>query len=83
MSHGRVADTATSPASVEVVDVDAEFSTLSEIEIQDMKIVSESPWHLWQAGILTLIHARGERMLALYDASVVVVRGIWKMGSEK
>ena len=45
----RVADTATDPASVEVADVDAEFSTSKEIEIQAVKIVSQSPWHLWQA----------------------------------
>ena len=54
-------------------------STLNEIEIQAVKIVSEPPWHLWQAGILTLIHARGERMLACYDEPVVVVREFWKM----
>ena len=54
-------------------------STLNEIEIQAVKIVSEPPWHLWQAGILTLIHARGERMLGCYDEPVVVVREFWEM----
>ena len=54
-------------------------STLNEIEIQAVEIVSEPPWHLWQAGILRLIHARGERMLACYDEPVVVVSKFWKM----
>lgn len=38
--------------------------TMSNIEIHAVKIISESPWHLWQAGILTLRNARGEKMLA-------------------
>ena len=41
--------------------------------------ISQSRWHLWQAGSLTLINARGERMLACYDEPVVVVWEFWKM----
>ena len=52
---------------------DAEFPTLNETEIQAVKIVSQSPWHLCQAGSLTLINARGERVLRCYDETVVVV----------
>ena len=55
------------------------LSTLNEIEIQAVKIVPQSPWHLWQAGILTLINARGGRMLACYGEPVVVVWEFWKM----
>ena len=58
MVFRRVAETATGPALVEVADGDAEFSTLNEIEIQVVKIVSESPWHRWQAGILTFTKRR-------------------------
>ena len=53
--------------------------TLNEIEIRAVKIVSQSPRHLWQAGILTLINARGGRMLACYGEPVVVVWEFWKM----
>ena len=52
---------------------DAEFPTLNETEIKAVKIVSQSPWHLWQARSLTLINARGESMLACYDETAVVV----------
>ena len=49
------------------------FSTLNEIEIQVVKVASESPWHRWQVGTLTLI------MLAWYEEPVVVVWEFWKM----
>ena len=48
----------------------AEFPTLNETETQAVKIVSQSPWHLCQAGSLTLINARGERVLQCYDETV-------------
>ena len=83
LSPGRVAETATGSASTEVVDVGAELSTLNNIEIQAMKIISESPWHLWQARILTLRNARGEKMLSCYNEPVAVAQEFWKMSTSQ
>ena len=51
-SPGKPAETATGAASAEVVEVDAQLSTRSSIQIQSVKIINEFARHLWQARIL-------------------------------
>ena len=41
---------------------------------ETVRIIRESPWHLWQSGILTLRNADGEKISSPYKEAVVVVR---------
>ena len=50
----KTAEASTHSASAEIVDVEAEISTLNNAGVQAARIISENPWHLWQSGILTL-----------------------------
>lgn len=60
LSDGRRrAEASSSPAPAEVFDVDAETSTMNNAETQAVRIISKNPWHLWQAGVLTLRNAKG------------------------
>jgi len=54
-------------------DVDAEISTLNNVETQAAQIISENPWHLWQAGGLTLRNNKGERVTNLFGEAVSVI----------
>ena len=82
--EGSKAEASSSSAPAEVFDVEAEISTLNNIEVQAVEIVSESPWHLWQAGVLTLRNIEGQRVNNDFGEAVIVVREFWKMsGSQK
>ena len=82
--EGSKAEASSSSAPAEVFDVEAEISTLNNIEVQAVKIVSESPWHLWQAGVLTLRNIEGQRVNNDFGEAVIIVRECWKMsGSQK
>ena len=39
--------------------MDAEISTMNNAETQAVRIISENPWHLWQAGVLALRKCQG------------------------
>ncbi len=73
--------TSSSSTSVEVFDVDAEFSTLNNLETQSVKIISENPWHLYQAGVLTLRGLEGQKITNEFKEPVVVIREFWKMST--
>ena len=44
-----------------------------------MKIIIDSPWHIWQSGILTLRNIVGQKVCNQFFESVIVVREYWKM----
>ena len=76
-------ETSSGSAPAEEFDVEAEFSTRNNVEIQAVKILSESPWHLWQAGILTLRTIDGQKVINQHEESVVVIREFWKMSASQ
>ncbi len=49
--EGRTAEASSGSASAEVFDVEAELGIMNDAEVQAVKIISKSPWHLWQSGI--------------------------------
>ena len=57
----------------------AEISTMNNAEVKAVKIISASPWHLWQAGILTLRNIDGQQVCNQFNEAVIVVREYWKM----
>ena len=59
--------------------MEAEASTVNSAEVQAVKIISESPWHLWQAGVLTLRNIDGQKVCNPFNEAVIVVREYWKM----
>ena len=46
------AEVSTGLASAEVVDIEAELSTMNKLELQAVQIISENPRHLFQAGVM-------------------------------
>ena len=78
-----VADTSTGSAPAEVVDVEAEFSTLNKIELQAVQIITENPWHLFQSGILTLKDNKGERVLNPFGEPVLCVREFYRISTSQ
>ena len=61
-------------APAEVFDVEAELSTLNKLETQAVQIISENPWRLFQAGVLTLRNNKGERVTNPHGEPVLIVR---------
>ena len=45
--EGRRAEALSSSASAEVLDVEAEISAMNNAEVQAVRIISETRWHLW------------------------------------
>ena len=68
------AEASTGSAPAEVVDVEAELSTLNKLELQAVQIISENPWHLFQAGVMTLRNNKGERVTNPDGEPVLTVR---------
>ena len=50
------------------------MSTMNRAEARAVKIIIESPWHLWQSGILTLRNIVGQKVCNQFNESVLVVR---------
>lgn len=73
-TEASTAEASSSSAPVEVFDVDAEQSTLNNMETQAVKIISENPWHLFQSGVLTLRNNKGERTTNVFDEPVIVIK---------
>ena len=81
--EGTRAETSSGSASAEVVDVEAEISTMNNLEVQAVKIISEPPWHLWQSGVLTLRGLEGQKINNQFNEAVIVIREFWKMSESQ
>ena len=79
----RPAEASSSSTPAEVFDVDAELSTKNNQEIQAVRIVSESAWHLWQSGILTLRSVEGLKVENQFYEVVTVLREFWRMSESQ
>ena len=82
-NEARVAEASTGSAPAEVVDVDAEFSTMNKIEMQAVQIIAENPWRLYQSGILSLRDNKGERVLNPYGEPVLCVREFFRLSTSQ
>ena len=63
--------------------MEAEISTMNNLEVQAVKIISESPWHLWQSGVLTLRGLEGQKINNQFNEAVIVIREFWKMSESQ
>ena len=70
-------------APAEVFDVEAELSTLNKLEIQAVQVISENPWRLFQAGVLTLRNNKGERVTNPHGEPVLVVREFFMLSTSQ
>ena len=75
----KQAEASSSSAPAEEFDVDAELSTMNNQEIQAVRVISESAWHFWQAGVLTLRTIDGQKVENLHNEVVTVLREFWRM----
>ena len=73
-SEEQPVEASSSSAPAEVFDVDAEISTLNSAETQAVRIISENPWDLFHAGVLTLRDNKGERVTNPHGEPVLIVR---------
>ena len=78
----KPAEASSSSAPAEEFDVDAELSTMNNQEIQAVRIISESAWHLWQAGVLTLRTIDGQGVENPHHEVVTVLREFWRMSED-
>ena len=77
------AEVSTGSAPAEVVDVEAELSTLNKLEVQAVQIISENPWHLFQAGVMTLRKNKGERVTNPHGEPVLIVREYFMLSTSQ
>ena len=77
------AEASTGSAPAEVVDVEAELSTLNKLEVQAVQIISENPWHLFQAGVMTLRNNKGERVTNPHGEPVLIVREYFMLSTSQ
>ena len=77
------AEASSSWAPVEEFDVEAELSTMNNQEIQAVRIISESAWHLWQAAVLTLRTIDGQKVEHMHCEVVAVLREFWRMSESQ
>ena len=70
-------------APAEVFDVDAELSTMNNAETQAVQIISENPWHLYHAGVLTLRDNKGERVTNPHGEPVLIIREFFMMSTSQ
>ena len=75
------AETSSSSTPVEEFNVDAELSTMNNLEMKAVKIISENPWHLYKAGVLTLRTVEGNKVTNDFGEPVVVLREFFRMSS--
>ena len=78
----ETAEASSSSAPVEEFDVKAELNTMSNQEIQAVRIISENAWHLWQAGVLSLRTIDGQEVENMHYKVVTVLREFWRTTSE-
>ena len=77
------AEASSGSAPAKEFDVEAELSTMNNQEIQAVNIISESPWHLWQAGVVTLRTIDGQKVENLHEEVVTVLREFWRMSESQ
>jgi len=76
-------EASSSSAPAEVFDVDAEISAMNNAETQAVQIISENPWHLYRAGVLTLRDNKGERATNPYGEPVLIIREFFMMSTSQ
>ena len=81
--QGGKAEASSSSAPAEEFDVEAEISTMNNAEVQAVRIISESPWHLWQSGVLTLRNIDGQKVNNQFGEAVICVREFWRMSESQ
>ena len=74
-------EASTGSASAEVVE--AELSTMNKLELQAVQIISETPWHLFQSGIMTLKNNKGERVTNPHGDPVLIVREYFMLSTSQ
>ena len=79
--EGSTAEASSGSTPVEEFNVEAELSTMNNLEMQAVKIISENPWHLYQAGVLTLRTIEGKKVTNDFGEAVVVLREFFRMSS--
>ena len=82
-STSAPAEASSGSAPAEVFDVEAELSTLNKLETQAVQIISESPWHLFQEGVLTLKNNKGERVTNPHGEPVLIVREFFMLSTSQ
>ena len=70
-------------APTELFDVDAEISALNNAETQAVQIISENPWRLYHAGVLTLRDNKGERVTNPYGEPALIIREFFMMSTSQ
>ena len=75
------AETSTGSASTEVVKT--ELSTMNKLELQAVQIISENPWRLFQAGVMTLRNNKGERVTNPHGKPVLIVREYFMLSTSQ
>ena len=73
------AEASTGSAPAEVV----ELSTLNKLELQAVQIISDNPWHLFQAGVMTLRNNKGERVTNPHGEPVLIVREYFTLSTSQ
>ena len=81
--EGSKAEALSSSTSVEEFNVEAEISTMNNLEMQSVKIISENAWHLYKAGVLTLRTVEGRMVTNDFGEPVVVLREFFRMSSSQ
>ena len=56
---------------------------MNRAEAQAVKVIIESPWHLWQSGVLTLRNIVGQKVCNQFNEAVIVVREYWKVSESQ
>ena len=82
-TEAATVEASSSSAPAEVFDVDAEISALNTAETQAVQIISENPWHLYHAGVLTLRDNKGERVTNPYGEPVLIIREFFMMSTSQ
>ena len=74
-------DASTGSASAEVVE--AEFSTMNNLELQVVQIITENPWRLFRSGIMTLRNNKGERVTNPYGEPTLLIREFYLLATSQ
>ena len=77
------AEASSGSAPAEVFDVEAEISTLNNAETQTVQIMSENPWRLYHAGVLTLRDNKGKRVTNPHGEPVLVLRELFMLSTSQ
>ena len=56
---------------------------MNKLELQAVQIISENPWHLFQAGVMTLRNNKGERVTNPHGDPVLIVRKYFMLSTSQ